>query len=120
MPLHCAAEIRHSQAGTARKIRFGILILPLLQDWLLSNCPGNGTPDIDTSVNGLNNSNYQALITIEPKNRPASLTNTPFFIKLFSGAIGLPGGYGSINTLPNVTANYLPTATVQLRQKSGQ
>ena len=89
-------------------------------DWLIPNCPGGGIPDIDSSVAGnLNSSNYKALVTIEPANRPANLSTTPFFIHLFEGNIGV-AGYGSNSTLPNVSANFLPTATVTITQKSGQ
>lgn len=89
------------------------------QDWLMPNCPGS-IPDIDSSANGnLNSGNFQALITIEPANRPANLTNTPFYIHLFFGNIGT-AGYGSNSTLPNVSSSFLPTATLTITQHSGQ
>jgi hypothetical protein len=88
-------------------------------DWLQTSCPGNGWPDIDSTVqNNLNSGNFRAMITIEPRNRPAGSTS-PYFIRLFFGDIGMPGGF-TYNRVPNVSAGFLPTATIQVQNKSGQ
>ena len=51
-------------------------------DWLVSNCPGGGIPDITD----LNN-NYKLLITLEPRFEQGSAFNVPFYLTIFSGNI---------------------------------
>jgi len=89
------------------------------QDWLTSNCPGGGLPDItDDPQYNLNNSDYLALITIEPITLSSSLTQ-PFFIHLFYGTINVPD-FDIARELPNVAANTLPTGVLTLTSTIAQ
>lgn len=74
-------------------------------DWIQANCPG-GIPDIDD----LTNSNYKLIITLEPKFEQ-NLAK-PFFIRLFYGNVFVTGVFGTLSSIPNVTA--LPTAQIKL------
>jgi hypothetical protein len=76
-------------------------------DWIQTNCPGGGIPDIDN----LNNSNFKVMITLEPKFETGGLSK-PFFIRLFYGNLLVTGPFGSTATAPNTTV--LPTAKIKL------
>lgn len=75
-------------------------------DWIQTNCPGGGLPDIDN----LNNSNYKLMVTLEPRFENAG--SPPFYIKLFYGNLLIAGPFGTIASIPNTTV--LPTAQIKL------
>jgi hypothetical protein len=87
------------------------------QDWLQPLCPGGGIPDID-SLQGLNDGNHGAIITLEPVNRASTSTGL-YNIKLFQGPIG-SSGYNTYKAVDNVAAQYLPTVTLTIVKTSGQ
>lgn len=79
-------------------------------DWLQSNCPGGGLPDIQS----LNN-NYIILITLEPRFEQGSALGKPFYLKIFEKNI-LPLPFGTVQEMTNYFSVTQPLA--QLRVSS--
>jgi len=78
-------------------------------DWIQPNCPGGGLPDITNLNSGI----YRLLITLEPRFEQGSALLKPFYIQLFYGNL-LPGTYGTVLSLPNVSAGTMPSAVIRL------
>ena len=80
-------------------------------DWILPDCPGQ-IPDI-TNLS-VNNTDYEVVITLEPRFEQASALSKPFFIRLFYFRIPGPIQYGEVLSLTNFASATLPSGTITL------
>lgn len=80
-------------------------------DWILSNCPGV-IPDI-TNLS-TNNTDYEIVVTLEPRFEQGAAITKPFFIRLFYLRIPGPIQYGEVLSLTNFASATLPSGTITL------
>ncbi|MCI0448542.1 MAG: hypothetical protein L0Y79_02005 [Chlorobi bacterium] len=78
-------------------------------DWIQPNCPGGVLPDITNLNSGI----YRLLITLEPRFEQGTALSKPFYIQLFYGNLP-PSTYGTVLSLPNVSAGTMPSAVIRL------
>jgi len=77
-------------------------------DWLQSNCPGGGLPDISSL-----NAGYNIMITLEPRFEQGTALGKPFYLKIFEGDIAiLP--FSTVQLPGNAFSTFVPTAQVRL------
>ncbi len=77
-------------------------------DWLQSNCPGGGLPDITSLEN-----NYSAGITLEPRFEQGAALFTPFYIGILGGTIASQP-FGTVQNMLNGFSQVVPTAQLRL------
>jgi hypothetical protein len=79
-------------------------------DWIQSGCPGGLLPDITN----LNSTNYEIVVTLEPRYEQGPALSKPFFIRLFYLRIPGPVQYGEVLRLSNLTSSTLPSGYITL------
>jgi hypothetical protein len=81
------------------------------EDWIQPNCPGS-IPDITD----LRNTNYDIVITLEPRFEQGPALSKPFYIQLFKAAapLSLSYQYGTVISLQNISSSNLPTGVLRL------
>ncbi len=79
-------------------------------DWIMANCPGASLPDILS----LDNSNYDIVITLEPRFEQGLALSKPFYIQLFKVSKTQGQPYGTVFPLINTTPTNIPSGFMRL------
>ena len=79
-------------------------------DWIQSGCPGGLLPDITN----LSSTNYEIVVTLEPRYEQGPALSKPFFIRLFYLRIPGPVQYSEVLRLSNLTSTTLPSGYITL------
>jgi len=82
------------------------------EDWIQPNCPGGIMPDISD----LRNTNYDIVITLEPRFEQGEALNKPFYIQLFKASNPLSSSYqfGTVLSLQNTASSNIPSGELRL------
>lgn len=81
------------------------------EDWIQPNCPGL-IPDIAD----LRNTDYDIVITLEPRFEQGAALSKPFYIQLFKAVapLSISYQYGTVLSLQNTSSSNLPSGVLRL------